>query len=149
MAALAAAGVAVETLMVMDGAPDWYHPGRSGTLRLGPKTVLAVFGELHPRSLQAMDIKGPLVGFEVFLDRVPLPRAAKGGGGRAKPALKLSALQAVERDFAFIVEAGVAAETLIRAVRGADKALIARVSVFAVFACPGVDRKSTSLNSSH
>src|SRR3546814_7050461 len=62
MAALAAAGVAVETLMVMDGAPDWYHPGRSGTLRLGPKTVLAVFGELHPRSLQAMDIKGPLVG---------------------------------------------------------------------------------------
>src|SRR3546814_13791483 len=58
MAALAAAGVAVETLMVMDGAPDWYHPGRSGTLRLGPKTVLAVFGELHPRSLQAMEIKG-------------------------------------------------------------------------------------------
>ncbi|MFC3675970.1 phenylalanine--tRNA ligase subunit beta [Ferrovibrio xuzhouensis] len=145
MAALAAAGVAVDTLMVMDGAPDWYHPGRSGTLRLGPKTVLAAFGELHPRSLQAMDIKGPLVGFEVFLDRVPLPRAAKGGGGRAKPALKLSDLQAVERDFAFIVEAGVAAETLIKAVRGADKALIARVAVFDVFAGQGIPEGHKSI----
>src|SRR3546814_12622898 len=97
MAALAAAGVAVETLMVMDGAPDWYHPGRSGTLRLGPKTVLAVFGELHPRSLQAMDIQGPLVGFEVFLDRVPTPRPAQGRGGPATPAGQLSALPAAGR----------------------------------------------------
>jgi phenylalanyl-tRNA synthetase beta chain len=92
-----------------------------------------------------MDIKGPLVGFEVFLDRVPLPRAAKGGGGRAKPALKLSDLQAVERDFAFIVDADVAAETLIKAVRGADKAMIARVSVFDVFAGQGIPDGKKSL----
>ncbi|WP_298727485.1 phenylalanine--tRNA ligase subunit beta [uncultured Ferrovibrio sp.] len=143
-AALAAVGLATDALMVMDGAPDWYHPGRSGTLRLGPKTILASFGELHPRVLQAMDIKGPLVGFEIFLDRVPAPRAAKGGG-RAKAALKLSELQAVERDFAFIVDAGVSADTLLKAVKGADKALIAKVSVFDVFAGQGIPEGKKSL----
>src|SRR5690606_14201146 len=79
IAALAAAGAPVENLQVMDGAPDWYHPGRSGTLRLGPKVVRASFGELHPRMLKALDAKGPLVGFEVFLDRVPAARG-KGAG---------------------------------------------------------------------
>lgn len=143
MAALSAAGVVVEQLMVMDGAPAWYHPGRSGTLRLGPKTVLATFGELHPRILQAMDIRGPLVGFEVFLDRIPQPRAK--GAGRTKPALKLSELQAVERDFAFIVDKSVAADTLIKAVRGADKALITKVSVFDVFSGTGIPEGKTSL----
>lgn len=143
MAALSAAGVVVEQLMVMDGAPAWYHPGRSGTLRLGPKTVLATFGELHPRILQAMDIRGPLVGFEVFLDRLPQPRAK--GAGRTKPALKLSELQAVERDFAFIVDKSVAADTLIKAVRGADKALITKVSVFDVFSGTGIPEGKTSL----
>lgn len=143
LAALSAAGIDTAPLMVMDGAPDWYHPGRSGTLRLGPKTILAVFGELHPRALQAMDVKGPLVGFEVYLDRIPASRAKPGI--RTRPALKLSELQAVERDFAFIVDAGVAAETLLKAVRGADKALIARAGVFDVFAGPGIPEGKKSL----
>jgi phenylalanyl-tRNA synthetase beta chain len=143
LAALAAAGVDTAPLMVMDGAPGWYHPGRSGTLRLGPKTVLAVFGELHPRVLQAMDIKGPVVGFELYLDRIPASRAKPGM--RTKPALKLSELQAVDRDFAFIVDASVAAETLLKAVRGAEKALIARVGVFDVFAGAGIPEGKKSL----
>lgn len=143
LAALSAAGVDTAPLMVMDGAPDWYHPGRSGTLRLGPKTILAAFGELHPRALQALDVKGPLVGFEVYLDRIPASRGK--AGVRTKSALKLSELQAVERDFAFIVDAGVAAETLLKAVRGADKALIARAGVFDVFAGPGIPEGKKSL----
>jgi phenylalanyl-tRNA synthetase beta chain len=143
LAALAAAGIDTAPLMVMDGAPAWYHPGRSGTLRLGPKTVLAAFGELHPRILNTLDVKGPLVGFEVYLDRVPASRAKPGV--RTKPALKLSELQAVERDFAFIVDAATPAELLLKAVRGADKALIARASVFDVFAGPGIPEGRKSL----
>jgi phenylalanyl-tRNA synthetase beta chain len=143
LAALSAAGVETAPLMVMDGAPAWYHPGRSGTLRLGPKTVLAVFGELHPRAIQKMDIKGPVVGFEIYLDRIPAGRAK--AGVRTKPALKLSELQAVERDFAFIVDAGVQAEALLKAVRGSDKALIAKASVFDVFAGAGIPEGKKSL----
>ncbi len=143
LAALSAAGVDTAPLMVMDGAPGWYHPGRSGTLRLGPKTILATFGELHPRVLQKLDIKGPVVAFEVWLDRIPASRGK--AGVRTKPALKLSELQAVERDFAFIVDQAVQAETLLRAVRGADKALIARASVFDIFAGPGIPEGKKSL----
>ncbi len=143
LAALSAAGVDVSPLMVMDGAPGWYHPGRSGTLRLGPKTILATFGELHPRVLQKLDIKGPLVGFEVWLDRIPASRGK--AGVRTRPALKLSELQAVERDFAFIVDAHVQAETLLKAVRGSDKALIARTSVFDIFAGAGIPEGKKSL----
>ncbi|MEK9969031.1 MAG: phenylalanine--tRNA ligase subunit beta [Ferrovibrio sp.] len=143
LAALSAAGVDTAPLMVMDGAPDWYHPGRSGTLRLGPKTVLAVFGELHPRAIQKLDIKGPVVGFEIWLDRIPAGRAK--AGVRTKPALKLSELQAVERDFAFIVDADVQAESLLKAVRGSEKALIARASVFDVFAGQGIPEGKKSL----
>lgn len=143
LAALSAAGVDTAPLMVMDGAPDWYHPGRSGTLRLGPKTILAAFGELHPRVLNAMDVKGPLVGFEVYLDRIPASRGK--AGVRTKPALKLSELQAVERDFAFIVDATVAADTLLKAVRGSEKALIAKVSVFDTFTGPGIPEGKKSL----
>lgn len=143
LAALSAAGIDTAPLMVMDGAPDWYHPGRSGTLRLGPKTILAAFGELHPRVLNALDVKGPLVGFEVYLDRIPASRAKPGV--RTKPALKLSELQAVERDFAFIVDAAMPADTLLKAVRGADKALITRVSVFDIFAGQGIPDGKKSL----
>lgn len=142
IAALAAAGAPVENLMVMDGAADWYHPGRSGTLRLGPKAVLAQFGELHPRVLKDMDVKGPLVAFEVYLDAVPAARARQG---RSRPVLKLSEFPAVERDFAFIVDAGVAADTLIKAVRGAEKTLISRVRVFDVFSGAGIPDGSKSV----
>lgn len=143
LAALAAAGIDTAPLMVMDGAPGWYHPGRSGTLRLGPKTILATFGELHPRVLQKLDIKGPVVAFEVWLERIPASRGK--AGVRTKPALKLSELQAVERDFAFIVDAEVQAETLLKAVRGSEKALIARASVFDIFAGPGIPEGKKSL----
>ncbi|MGE0650927.1 MAG: phenylalanine--tRNA ligase subunit beta [Alphaproteobacteria bacterium] len=142
LAALSECGAPVASLQTFAEAPSWYHPGRSGTLRLGPKTVLAAFGELHPGVLQAMDTAGHAVGFEVFLDAIPEP---KGRGTRARPALDLSPFQAVSRDFAFIVDASVAAEALIRAVRGADRTLIADVAVFDVYAGKGVPEGKVSL----
>ena len=127
-AALAVAGAPVGNLQITPDAPDWYHPGRSGCLRLGP-TVLAIFGEVHPGVLAALDAKGPMAAFELFVDQVPAPRA-KGTGRKA---LALAALQPVERDFAFVVDEAVSAAALTRAVRGADKALIADARVFDVF----------------
>ncbi|MBX6322373.1 MAG: phenylalanine--tRNA ligase subunit beta [Rhodospirillaceae bacterium] len=142
-AVLAACGAPVENLQVTADAPAWYHPGRSGALRLGG-AVLAWFGELHPRVLEAVELRGPAVGFEVFLDRVPQPRARAGA---ARPPFKAPPFQPVRRDFAFVVEADVPAERLVRAARGADKALIAAVSVFDVFTGPaiGEGRKSLAL----
>ncbi|GGD14390.1 phenylalanine--tRNA ligase subunit beta [Aquisalinus flavus] len=142
IAALEAAGAPVANLMVMANAPDWYHPGRSGVLSLGPKNVLAEFGEIHPRVLKAMDIDGPVYGFEVRLDNIPLP---KGKGGKTKPALDASSLQAVSRDFAFIVPTAMPAEDLMKAVRGADKKLIAAASLFDVYEGPGVGEGEKSL----
>ncbi len=101
-------------------------------LSLGPKTPLAAFGELHPRVLAALDVKGPAVGFTLDLGAVPFPKAR----GLARPALVVSDLPAVERDFAFVLDARVEAEAVLRAARAADKALIAAVSVFDVFAGP-------------
>ncbi|MFI4987470.1 MAG: phenylalanine--tRNA ligase subunit beta, partial [Alphaproteobacteria bacterium] len=129
LAVIAEAGGPAEVPLTTD-APAWYHPGRSGTLRLGA-SVLAWFGTLHPRVLRHMDVKGPLVAFEVFLDRIPQPRAK---AGKMRPLLKASPFQAVERDFAFVVDAGIEAATLVRAAKGADKALIAEVTVFDVYA---------------
>ena len=129
-------------------APGWFHPGRSAALTLGPKTVLAVFGELHPRVLQALDVKGPAVAFTVNLAAVPFPKNRTA----TRPALALADFQAVERDFAFVLDASVEAETVLRAARGADKALIADVSVFDVFAGPkaeaqmGPGRKSLAIS---
>lgn len=144
LALLSALGVAAEGLMVEATAPGWYHPGRSGQLKLGPKRVLASFGALHPRVLAALDVKGPLVGFEVHLDRLPEPRARPS---RARPPLILSDLPAVERDFAFVVSENVPAGEILRAARGADKALITRVRIFDVFAgeALGAGRKSVAL----
>ncbi|EGY02550.1 phenylalanyl-tRNA synthetase, beta subunit PheT [Nitrospirillum viridazoti Y2] len=122
-------------MVVSTDAPGWYHPGRSGCLRLGP-TVLARFGELHPAVLEALDLTGPLVAFEVFLDLIPQP---KKKGGTEKPKLELSAFQPISRDFAFVVEAGVEADRLIRAAKGADKALIVGVQLFDVYQGPGVE----------
>ncbi|NIA67932.1 phenylalanine--tRNA ligase subunit beta [Pelagibius litoralis] len=139
-AVLAACAAPTGNLQVTPDAPAWYHPGRSGVLRLGPN-VLAQFGELHPRVLKALDLKGPAVAFEVFLDRVPLPRA-----GKQKPALlTLSAFQPVSRDFAFLVDEDVPAEKLLRAARGADKALISDVALFDVYRGKGVEPGKKSL----
>lgn len=128
-AALAALG-APASLMTQRTAPGWFHPGRSAALTLGPKVTLAVFGELHPRVLSALDVKGPAVGFTIFLGAVPFPKAR----GATRPPLVLSDLQAVDRDFAFVVDAAVEAEAVLKAARAADKALIADVSVFDIFA---------------
>ena len=110
------------------GVQSWWHPGRSGVMQLG-KTVLAVFGEVHPKVLQAMDVKGPATGFTVFVGDVPFPKAKSA----TRAALALPDLQAVERDFAFVVDARVEALTLVNAAVGADKALIETVRVFDSF----------------
>ena len=125
--ALGAAGAPAASLQITPGAPAWYHPGRSGAMRLGPKRVLAHFGEIHPRILRALDVKGPICGFEVFLDLIPAPRKR---GGKARPALDASPFQAVERDFAFVINADVGAEAVVRAAQSADRKLISGVSVF-------------------
>jgi len=126
------------------GAPDWYHPGRSGAIKLGDR-VMAWFGELHPEIVAAADLAGPVAAFEVFLDAPPLP---KPKATKARPKLVLSAFQPLERDFAFIVDAGIEAERLVRAARNADKTLITAAKVFDVYAGKGVpdDKKSIALS---
>jgi phenylalanyl-tRNA synthetase beta chain len=125
---LAAIGAPAK-VQILRGAREWWHPGRHGKICLGPKKVLAIFGELHPRVLEAMDVKGPAVAFTIWPAEVPLPRKA----GATRPALELRDLQAVERDFAFVVDAEVEALTLVNAAAGADKALIEDVRVFDEF----------------
>ena len=142
MALLEAAGAPVENLMVMDGAGDQFHPGQSATLRLGPKNVLARFGALHPRTLKAFDIEGPVMAVEIFLDAVP---AKKGGGGFARAAYAPPVLQPVSRDFAFLVPAGLAASDLVRAVKGADKQSVVAARVFDVFVGQGVPEGKKSV----
>jgi len=130
MALLAALGAPLANLQVSADAPDWYHPGRSGVLRLGPKTVIGYFGELHPRLLKELDATGPMVGFEIFPGNLPEPKRKPT---RAKPPLTLSDLQPLRRDFAFVVDEGVAADALMRAARGVDRKLITDVSLFDLF----------------
>ena len=125
--ALQALGLPMDSLSITADAPGFYHPGRSGTVRQGPRLVLATFGELHPRVLQALDWTGPAAAFEVFLDRVPEPKRRR----RAPP--DLPAFQPVRRDFAFLVGADVPADAVLRAARGAERALIAGASVFDVY----------------
>ena len=128
LALLQTFGAPVDNLQVLSEAPGYYHPGRSAVLRLGP-TILAQFGELHPNVLKACDLKGPAVGFEVFLERLPMPRS-KGSG---RPLLDASPFQPLERDFAFVVDATVSADKLTRAAKSADKALITEAKVFDLF----------------
>ncbi|KAA0683008.1 phenylalanine--tRNA ligase subunit beta [Roseomonas genomospecies 6] len=144
MAVLEAAGAPVTNLQVTTDAPGWYHPGRSGVLRLGP-TVMARFGEIHPTVLDTLGVKGPVIGFEVFLDAIPLP---KKKGGTARPLVQLSPYQPLERDFAFVVGKDVEADKLVRAAKGADKALVRDVTVFDVYQGTNVEegRKSVALS---
>ncbi len=134
LALLAAAGAPVENLQVMGEAGAAFHPGRSGTLRLGPKTVLAAFGAVHPAVMKAFDLSGQVAAVELYLDAIP----AKRGSGFMRPAYAPPALQPVRRDFAFLVPTDVSAEALVRAVKGADKAVITRARVFDVFTGTGV-----------
>ena len=144
IAALEACGAPVDRLQIETGAPEWYHPGRSGVIKLGPKVVLGTFGEFHPRALEGLDVSGPLCGFEVFVDAVPEPKAKPT---KTKPKLELSAFQAVKRDFAFVVDKAVEAGTLTRAALAADKKLITAVSVFDIFegASLGEGKKSIAI----
>lgn len=127
-AVLSAIGAPAKT-QILRGGEGWWHPGRHGRFCLGPKKALGVFGELHPKVLDALDIKGPAVGFVIWPEQVPMPRKS----GATRPALTLNDLQAVERDFAFVVDAQVEALTLVNAAAGADKALIDQVRVFDEF----------------
>jgi len=128
LAVLAAAGAPVAGLQVTADAPAWYHPGRSGALRLGAN-VLAYFGELHPLLREAFPASAGVAGCEVFLANIPAPRSTSS----AKPLLTLETLQPVSRDFAFVVDWGVPATKVIQAVKSADKALIREVTVFDVY----------------
>jgi phenylalanyl-tRNA synthetase beta chain len=142
LAILAAAGAPVDSLQVLGDASDVYHPGQSGRLCLGPKTVLAEFGALHPRIAKAFDLSGPLVAAEIFLDAIP---ARRGGTGHRRSPYAPPPLQAVTRDFAFLVPADLAADRLLRAVRGADKERIAAASLFDRFTGAGVPDGQVSL----
>src|SRR5690606_33158322 len=123
---------------------EWYHPARSGSLRLGPKVVLGSFGEFHPATLEALDVAGPLAGFEIYLDALPEPRRKPT---RTRPPVPLSPFQAVTRDFAFVVDRDVEAAAVVRAAAAADRDLITGVTVFDVFEGPalGPGRKSIAI----
>jgi phenylalanyl-tRNA synthetase beta chain len=132
LALLEAAGAPVANLQVFpDAGPTW-HPGRSATLGLGPKTILASFGEIHPAIARALDAPEGTIASEIYLDAIPAPRSSS----RAKPAFEPAALQPVSRDFAFLVPADLAAESLVRAIRGSDKAAITDVRLFDRFEAP-------------
>ncbi|NVN88390.1 MAG: phenylalanine--tRNA ligase subunit beta [Rhodopseudomonas sp.] len=143
-AVLAAAGAPMQALQVTPGGASWLHPGRSGTIQIGPQNILGYFGELHPRTLEALGADGPLIAFEMILDKIP---DAKQKPTRAKPVLELSAFQPVSRDFAFIVDRGVRACDIVRAAQGVDKKLITAVSVFDVYEGKGIDdgKKSVAI----
>ena len=142
LAVLAAAGAPMAAVQVVPGGPSWFHPGRSGTIQIGPQNVLGHFGELHPRVLETLAAEGPLVGFEVVLERIPEPKAKLT---RAKPVLDLSPLQPVERDFAFVVERAVRAGDILRAAQNADKKLVSAAIVFDVYEGAGIDPDKKSV----
>jgi phenylalanyl-tRNA synthetase beta chain len=141
-AVLAAAGAPMQALQIVAGGANWLHPGRSGTIQIGPQNVLGYFGELHPRTLEALGADGPLMAFEVILDRIP---DAKQKATRAKPTLELSAFQPVSRDFAFIVDRKVLSGDIVRAAAGVDKKLVTAVTVFDVYEGKGIDDDKKSV----
>ena len=127
LAVLSALGVPMEALSVTTDAPSYYHPGQSGCVRQGPKNVLATFGALHPRVAAKLDLTGPAVAFEIHLDAIPEPKRKK----KSQP--DLAAFQPVRRDYAFVMDASVQADAVLRAARGAERTLVAGVSLFDVY----------------
>jgi phenylalanyl-tRNA synthetase beta chain len=142
MTVLTAAGASAQAMQVVPGGPAWFHPGRSGTIQIGPQNILGHFGELHPRALEALDAEGPLVAFEVILERIP---EGKAKATRAKAVLELSAFQPVTRDFAFVVDGAVKAGDIVRAAQNVDRKLIAAVSVFDVYEGQGIEAGKKSV----
>ncbi len=141
-ALLDAMGHDIDKLQLVSEPAPWSHPGRGGRIQLGPKLVIGWFGEVHPNELAAYDLTGPVAAFELALAALPEPRRK---ATRAKPALKLSDLQPVARDFAFVVDRDVPAEKMLRAAKNADKALITGVDVFDVFEGKGVGEGKKSV----
>ncbi len=142
LAALAAMGAKVDNLQIVKGASDYFHPGRSGRLQMGPKKILAEFGQMHPGVMSQMGIDAPVMGFEIWPDEIPVPRKKSG---KSKPALALSDFMPVHRDFAFIVDDSVPAGDILKAAKGADKALITDVALFDVYRGQGVEDGQKSL----
>jgi len=142
LAVLVAAGAPAQALQVVPGGPPWFHPGRSGTIQIGPQNVLGHFGELHPRALETLDAEGPLVAFEVILEKIPEPKAK---ATRARPVLELSAFQPVERDFAFVVDRTVKAADILRATQSVDRKLITSVTVFDTYEGEGIEPGKKSI----
>jgi phenylalanyl-tRNA synthetase beta chain len=142
LAALEAITGAPMSAPITQGGPGWYHPGRSGMIAMGPK-VIAQFGEIHPKALAAFDIKVPAAGFEIFLDALPDPKTK--GNSKARPLFAPSPFQATLRDFAFVVDAKVAAGEIVKAVKLADRALIDNVEVFDVYEGKGVPEGQKSI----
>ncbi len=142
LAVLTAAGAPAQALQVVPGGPAWFHPGRSGTIQIGPQNVIGHFGELHPRMLEALDTEGPLVAFEVILERIP---EGKAKATRAKPVLELSQFQPVTRDFAFVVDRAVKAGDIVRTAQAVDRKLITAVSVFDVYEGAGIETGKKSI----
>jgi phenylalanyl-tRNA synthetase beta chain len=153
LAALVSVWPQAASATVTQGAPAWYHPGRSGTLALGNKPkassseavgqkIIAYFGELHPKVVAAFDIKGAAAAFEIFLDAIP---EAKAKASKARPPLDASDFPAAERDFAFVVNADVTADAVVKAARSVDRALIESAQVFDVYEGKGVPEGKKSL----
>lgn len=142
LAVLAACGAPTDKVQIVAGGPNYLHPGRSGTIQLGPKLVLGYFGELHPLTLDALDIEGPVSIAEIFLDRLPEQKAK---ATRVKPKLEISAFQPVSRDFAFLVDRNVTAADILRAAQSADKTLIQKIEVFDLYEGKGVPDGKKSL----
>jgi phenylalanyl-tRNA synthetase beta chain len=128
--------------IIQDFSVPWWRPGRRARLQLGPKAILAEFGELHPATLAALDVEGPIHAFEVWVEAIPEP---KKKAAKTRPALALSPFMPLTRDFAFVVARSVAAGDIVRAVLAADKALIAGARVFDVYEGPGVEAGAKSV----
>ncbi len=142
LALLAALGIPTGGLQVVAGGPDWLHPGRSGTLQFGPKNPVGVFGEVHPRVMKALDLKGQLVAFEITLDAVPLPKYRPT---KVKPALALSDFQPISRDFAFVVGRDVAAGDVVKAAQAAERKLVTGIDVFDIYEGVGIPEGAKSV----
>jgi phenylalanyl-tRNA synthetase beta chain len=142
LAVLATVGAPALALQVVPGGPKWFHPGRVGTIQIGPQNVLGHFGELHPTTLEALGAEGPLVVFETILERIPQP---KQKATRARPVLELSPFQPVERDFAFVVDRSVKSADIVRAAQSVDRKLITNVNVFDVYEGAGIEPGKKSI----
>jgi phenylalanyl-tRNA synthetase beta chain len=132
---LSALGIDASRAQIVSGAPSYFHPGRSGTIQLGPQNVFGYFGELHPRALTALGAEGPVAAMEIVLDALPEPKAKPT---KSKPALQASGLQPVSRDFAFLVDHAVKAADILKAALGADRKLISGADIFDVYEGKGI-----------